>query len=161
MNKWTSWSQRTRKYKLHYSRVRRDFLRPPHGINTMSMLILQRYFSSMLLVVDSSPQRYHPFSNQCFVLCCWRFLDTGIRIASILVPVFRRYWYQYCVKTGTSILVLQWLEHLWDNGLDIGSSSYWRLLIAPGQKANGDNLGISFRTSMRRFWWVHWTYILW
>ena len=37
---------------------------------------------------------------------------------------------------------LQWLEHLWENGkfiLDMGSSSHWGLIIAPGQEADGEN----------------------
>ena len=33
---------------------------------------------------------------------------------------------------------------LWEFVLDMGSSSHWGLIIAPGQGANGDNLGVYF-----------------
>ena len=32
----------------------------------------------------------------------------------------------------------------WTFARDMGSSSHWGLIIAPGQEANGDYLGISF-----------------
>ena len=31
--------------------------------------------------------------------------------------------------------------------LEMGSSSHWGLIMAPGQEANGDNLGKYFRSS--------------
>ena len=55
----------------------------------------------------------------------------------------------------------------WKFVLDIGSSSHWRLIIATGQESNGGwfkgNLGmlsVLIRVApMRRFQWVHTTYI--
>ena len=46
-------------------------------------------------------------------------------------------------------VALQWVKHLWDHanlfmGIDMGSSSHWGLIIAPGQVANGGNLGTFF-----------------
>ena len=37
----------------------------------------------------------------------------------------------------------------WKFVLDMGSSSYRVLIIAPGQEANGGNLGMSFRSSIK------------
>ena len=33
----------------------------------------------------------------------------------------------------------------WKFVLDMGSSSHWELIIAPGQEVNGDNLGMSYQ----------------
>ena len=47
---------------------------------------------------------------------------------------------------------LQWLEHRLDHGnlvLDTGSWGHCELIIAPGQEANGDNLGMSFRSYVK------------
>ena len=47
---------------------------------------------------------------------------------------------------------LQWLEHLWDNG-NLFETWVVRategVIIAPGQEANGDNLGLSFPTFIK------------
>ena len=37
----------------------------------------------------------------------------------------------------------------WKFILDMGSSSHWELIFAPDQGANGDNLGFSFRSSLK------------
>ena len=41
----------------------------------------------------------------------------------------------------------------WKFVLDMGSSSHGELIIAPGQEANDNNLGMSFRSSIR-LWYV-------
>ena len=40
---------------------------------------------------------------------------------------------------------------------EMGSSSHWGLIIVPGQEANRDNLGMSFRSSTR-YWYDECTY---
>ena len=56
---------------------------------------------------------------------------------------------------------LQCLEYLWDRSwafvLDMGSSSQWGLIKAPGQGANGDNLRMSFQSSIK-WWFVEWNH---
>ena len=44
----------------------------------------------------------------------------------------------------TYTVELQWLEHIWEHEytLDMGSSSYWGLIVAPDQDAKGNNLGM-------------------
>ena len=37
---------------------------------------------------------------------------------------------------------------MWKFVLDMGSLSHWGLIIAPGQEANGDNLGMSHYENM-------------
>ena len=46
----------------------------------------------------------------------------------------------------TYTVELQWLEHIWEHEytLDMGSSSYWGLIVAPDQDAKGNNLGMYF-----------------
>ena len=64
-------------------------------------------------------------------------------------------WFAKCTSSDAARITrtavkLQWLEHLWDHGnffRGTGSSSHWGLIMTPGQKANGDNLGNVFRSS--------------
>ena len=51
-------------------------------------------------------------------------------------------WHGSYFNTWTGKVELQWLKHLWDHGnlfRNMGSSSHWGFIIAPGQEANGDN----------------------
>ena len=44
----------------------------------------------------------------------------------------------------------------WEFVRNMGSTSYWGLIMAPGQEAKGDNLGESFRSSKQK-WYVECT----
>ena len=55
-------------------------------------------------------------------------------------------------KTYRPTVELEWLKHLvwsWQFVLDMGSPSHWRFILAPVKEANGENLGMSFWSSIK------------
>ena len=64
--------------------------------------------------------------------------------------------FQSCVPAGLLIVssysrILSARKSLgpWTFVLDMGRSCHWGLIITQGQRANGDNLGMSFRSSIK------------
>ena len=63
-SEWAHWSQRTRKYKLHYDEVQEEFLGPPHGRKSPMIWIYQtRFYWVCLWAVMSrcmtKPTKWH------------------------------------------------------------------------------------------------------
>ena len=91
-----------------------------------------------------------------FSVCC---KDFWLKINSILYSYAEKKWFWgsacllahvcYVLIPSICIVEFQWLKHLGSLFvLDMGSSSHWGLVIAPGQEASRENFGLSIRSSI-------------